>query len=285
MTTPAIHRLLRGAGFTVRHLEVAPADESPHATFGDRTRSLLMVAVLSGALSADAEEVAAGSALLLAPGDESDAKTHIGVTAETELLVVSLEPARLLDAALASGFVSREVEMRFRAPVARDDLRLVNLARDMRDELSTLAPGRESYTSALVDQLTIHLLREHLVFRHSPALELTRVGLVDRRIRRAVELMHANMDRELTIDEIAAAAHLSPFHFARLFKKLAGATPHAYLASVRAAEAERLLAETDLSVTEISRRVGYASPSHFAKAFRSATGFTPRDFRSALVSL
>lgn len=281
----AINKLLRGAGFAVRHLEAASAAESPRAAFGDQTRSLLVVAVLSGALSVDAAEVAAGSALLLAPGDERDAATRIGVTADAELLVVSLEPARLLDAALASGFVSREVEMRFRARIARDDARLANLARDLRDELSTLATGRDSYTSALVDQLTIHLLREHLVFRHSPALELTRVGLVDRRIRRAVELMHANMDRELALDEIAAAAHLSPFHFARLFKKLAGATPHAYLASVRAAEAERLLAETDLSVTEISRRVGYASPSHFAKAFRGATGFTPRGFRAALVRL
>jgi AraC family transcriptional regulator len=44
-----------------------------------------------------------------------------------------------------------------------------------------------------------------------------------------------------------------------------------------------LLAETDLSVTEISARVGYSSPSHFTKAFRQATGLTPRAFRSAIV--
>ncbi len=49
--------------------------------------------------------------------------------------------------------------------------------------------------------------------------------------------MHAHLDRDLPLEEIASAAHLSPFHFARLFKKLAGATPHAYLASLRAARA------------------------------------------------
>ena len=51
-----------------------------------------------------------------------------------------------------------------------------------------------------------------------------------------------------------------------------------------AARAQLLLAETDLSVTQISSRVGYSSPSHFSKAFRQATGLTPRAFRAALVS-
>ncbi len=81
-----------------------------------------------------------------------------------------------------------------------------------------------------------------------------------------------------------AAAYLSPFHFARLFKKLTGASPHAYLATLRVARAQTLLAETDLNVTEISARVGYGSPSHFTKAFRQATGLTPRAFRNALVA-
>jgi len=119
--------------------------------------------------------------------------------------------------------------------------------------------------------------------RRSDELELSRVGLVDRRIRRAVELMHAHMDRELPLEEIAAAAYLSPFHFARLFKKLTGASPHAYLATLRVERAQALLAQTDLSVAEVSLRVGYASSSHFTKAFRQATGLTPSAFRAAVI--
>ena len=53
---------------------------------------------------------------------------------------------------------------------------------------------------------------------------------------------------------------------------------------MRAARAQLLLAETDLSVTEIGARVGYLSGSHFTKAFRSATGATPREFRKGLIS-
>jgi AraC family transcriptional regulator len=114
-------------------------------------------------------------------------------------------------------------------------------------------------------------------------LELSRVGLVDRRVRRAVELMHARLDRELPLEELAAAAYLSPFHFARLFKKVTGASPHAYLAALRIERAQTLLASADASVTEIAARVGYSSPSHFTKAFRQSTGLTPSAFRAALV--
>ncbi|HEY0385421.1 MAG TPA: helix-turn-helix domain-containing protein, partial [Pyrinomonadaceae bacterium] len=133
------------------------------------------------------------------------------------------------------------------------------------------------------EQTMVELLRHHTNMRRSPELELSRAGLVDRRIRRAVELMQARLEENLPLEEIAGAAYLSPFHFSRLFKKLTGTTPHAYLATLRAARAQTLLADTDLSITQISSRVGYESPSHFAKAFRQATGLSPRDFRNAII--
>lgn len=136
---------------------------------------------------------------------------------------------------------------------------------------------------ALVEQLLVHVLRNYSQPRRSEQLELSRAGLVDRRIRRSVELMHTQLDQDLTLRALAAASYLSPFHFARLFKKLTGATPHNYLAGIRAARAQLLLAETELSVTEVGARVGYLSASHFTKAFRLATGTTPREFRKALI--
>ena len=137
---------------------------------------------------------------------------------------------------------------------------------------------------ALVEQLVVHVLRNYSQPRRTEHLELSRAGLVDRRIRRSVELMHTQLDQDLTLKALAAASYLSPFHFARLFKKLTGATPHNYLAGIRAARAQLLLAETELSITEVGARVGYLSASHFTKAFRLATGTTPREFRKALIS-
>ena len=137
---------------------------------------------------------------------------------------------------------------------------------------------------ALVEQLLVHVLRNYSTPRLSEELELSRVGLVDRRIRRSVELMHTQLDQDLTLRALAAASYLSPFHFARLFKKLTGSTPHNYLAGIRATRAQLLLADTELSVTEVGAQVGYLSASHFTKAFRLATGTTPREFRKGLIS-
>jgi AraC family transcriptional regulator len=218
------------------------------------------------------------SALLLAP---HEAATAAGK--DVEYLVLALAPSFVLDTSIEVRLIRSEALIFFHTKRIERDEKLARLASDLKAELIEAEAGQEVVTKALVAQTLVHILRRYANFRRSDELELSRVGLVDRRIRRAVELMHTHLDCELPLEEIAAAAYLSPFHFARLFKKLTGASPHAYLAHLRQTRAQTLLAETDLSVTDISQRVGYGSSSHFTKAFRQATGFTPRGFRQALV--
>ena len=233
---------------------------------------------LSSKKDDDSFELKEGGALLLDPG--------MSVTAlgrDVEYLQVTLSPAFVLERAALAGMVGAGASVNFRAALVEQDKRLARFARDLAEELMEEEAGQEIVLGALVEQLTVHLLRHHSNVRRSEELELSRVGLVDRRIRRAIELMYAHMNRELPLEEIAAAAYLSPFHFARLFKKLTGTSPHAYLGNLRVAHSQSLLAETDLSISEVSARVGYSSPSHFTKAFRQAIGLTPRAFRKAVV--
>ena len=225
-------------------------------------------------------ELLAGAALLAAPGDELSAA---GDAAHAEFVILQLSPVFVADCAARAGLSRTDLVVSFRAREVHGDDRLARLARDLAEELREEAAGQGLVVAALVEQALVHLLRRYANLRRSAHLELSRAGLVDRRIRLAVELMHAHLNRDLSLEEIASAAHLSPFHFARLFKKLTGATPHAYLASLRAARARQLLAETDLPVTEVGARVGYMSSSHFAHAFRQATGISPSAFRKALV--
>ncbi|HEX8290255.1 MAG TPA: AraC family transcriptional regulator, partial [Pyrinomonadaceae bacterium] len=217
--------------------------------------------------------------LLAAPGDDVSAAGE----GPAEFVLVQLSPVFVTDCAARAGLARADTVVTFRERAVRGDARLARLARDLAEELREEAAGQGLVVGALVEQALVQLLRRYANLRRSARLELSRAGLVDRRIRLAVELMHAHMDRDLALEEIASAAHLSPFHFARLFKKLSGATPHAYLASLRAARARQLLAETDLPVTEVGARVGYMSSSHFARAFRQATGLSPRAYRKALV--
>jgi len=200
-----------------------------------------------------------------------------------EFLFLTLSPSRVLEHAIAMRLSAPQTTVTFFEEPIKDDLKLVDLCRCIGIELLDEKPGKEIVVNALVEQSIVHLLRKYSVTRLSNELELSRVGLIDRRIRRSVELMHAQLDQDLSLKALAAASYLSTFHFARLFKKITGSTPHNYLAAMRANRAQLLLAETDMSITEVGTRVGYLSASHFTKAFRLATGTTPREFRSALV--
>ena len=203
---------------------------------------------------------------------------------QVELLFLTFSASLVLQHAAAMRLIPPKSIVTFTREHVHGDQKLDGLLAEFVAELAGEKPGKDIVMRALVEQVLVHILRNYSTPRLSEELELSRVGLVDRRIRRSVELMHTQLDQDLTLKALAAASYLSPFHFARLFKKLTGASPHNYLAGVRAARAQLLLAETDLSVTEIGARVGYLSGSHFTKAFRIATGTTPREFRKDLIA-
>jgi AraC family transcriptional regulator len=198
---------------------------------------------------------------------------------EVELLSLTFSASLVIQHAAAMRLIPPKSIVTFTREHINGDQKLDALLVEFVSELAAEKPGKEIVMRALVEQALVHILRNYSTPRLSEDLELSRVGLVDRRIRRSVELMHTQLDQDLTLKALAAASYLSPFHFARLFKKLTGASPHNYLAGIRASRAQLLLADTDLSVTEIGARVGYLSGSHFTKAFRLATGTTPREFR------
>jgi AraC-like DNA-binding protein len=275
---PPVNRFFITPQYSLNYRRVKRLDGS-HQVRSDYT----VVAVLDGALTCTTEGkplvISRDQALLLGP---SIAASLSGQS--VELLQINLAPPLVVDHALRMHLSRPGTAVAFRLQVVEQDDRLAQLVRNLATEVTDEKPGREIVVSALVEQTLVHLLRGYSNMRRSDQLELSRVGLIDRRIRRSVELMHDQLDQDLPLREIAAASYLSPFHFVRVFKKLTGTTPHAYLASLRTSRAQLLLADPSLSVTEISSRVGYSSPSHFTKAFRQATGLTPRAFRKALVS-
>ena len=217
--------------------------------------------------------------IILEPNTSVTAKGH-----QVELLFLTFSASLVIQSAATMKLIPPKSIVTFKREPVDGDLKLDALLAEFVSELAGQKPGKEIVMRALVEQTLVHMLRNYSTPRLSEELELSRVGLVDRRIRRSVELMHTQLDQDLTLKELAAASYLSTFHFARLFKKLTGASPHNYLAGVRATRAQLLLAETDLSVTEIGGRVGYLSGSHFTKAFRLATGATPREFRKGLIT-
>lgn len=91
----------------------------------------------------------------------------------------------------------------------------------------------------------------------------------------------ANLDRQLSLDELAARALMSRRSFVRHFKAGTGATPHAWLLDQRFGRAEELLETTDLPVERIAAMVGYANTAAFREQFIARRGLPPRDYRRA----
>jgi len=99
-------------------------------------------------------------------------------------------------------------------------------------------------------------------------------------VERAVLAMHSRFSEEdLRLAGLAGAAFSSPFHLARLFRRIAGVTPGHFLTAVRMQAAKRLLAETPRSVTSVCFDVGYSSVGTFTRRFTQLVGVSPRRYR------
>ena len=108
----------------------------------------------------------------------------------------------------------------------------------------------------------------------APARVDAQVTPLMRRIDRAVELIETDYARALTLRDLASAAGLSTYYFARAFQRFVGVPPHRYLTGVRLRHAARLL-DDGAGVTFTCYEVGFGSLSHFVTAFRKRFGVIP----------
>ncbi|MCU4179384.1 GyrI-like domain-containing protein [Bosea sp. BH3] len=102
------------------------------------------------------------------------------------------------------------------------------------------------------------------------------------RVARTVAAITADPVADLRLDDLARIAHVSPFHFHRVYAAMVGETAAATTRRVRLALATRLLIRSDDSVTQIALMVGYDSPQAFTRAFRQFTGHSPRAFQQQM---
>ncbi|MFP1924631.1 helix-turn-helix domain-containing protein [Lonsdalea quercina] len=138
------------------------------------------------------------------------------------------------------------------------------------------------------DRLTLTtastLLMTHVLRRYTQlqwALPTVRGGLAPVVRQRIRALIYARLAEPLTLTELAAEAGLSEFHFARMFRHSEGMAPHQFVMQVRLEQAQRLVRDTTLPMTDIALACGFSSSSHFSQRFRAAYGVTPSVMRQS----
>lgn len=107
-----------------------------------------------------------------------------------------------------------------------------------------------------------------------------RAGEGRRAVQKAREYVRNNYHKPLTLEEVAAAVHLSPCYLSRLFTRESGRTFQEYLTSVRISAAKELLRDRRLSLQQVAGRVGYADVSYFIRVFKKLEGTTPRRYHA-----
>ncbi|GGF68600.1 AraC family transcriptional regulator [Paenibacillus albidus] len=141
--------------------------------------------------------------------------------------------------------------------------------------------SRPAYQLVIKNQLHLLLLLLSRTFRPQQTSGRTheRHSMNRERFKPLLEYLELHYDDKITVEQAAKSVSLNPYHFCKTFKKLTGRTFIDYVNVCRVAEAEKLLLNTDLTVTEIAGRVGCDNPNYFTKLFKQYKGLTPSALR------
>jgi AraC family transcriptional regulator len=167
----------------------------------------------------------------------------------------------------------------FLSPELKGDPGLGRICRAIRDEVDRHEFGREVLLTSLVTELAIYLFRHFSPFGlKSQSLKLD-LHEAHWPIRRAMEYLQDNFNREFSLDRIAAAVGLSKYYLERVFKQATGLHLHTYMMILRLERAKQQLACGLKPIVEIALDLGFSDQSHFTNVFKRFTGMPPQAYR------
>lgn len=197
---------------------------------------------------------------------------------EAEFLAVYLDPSLVLRAAADSAPAAAHGAVEVIEKTSLDDPLIVGIGHALLAELETGASGGRLYAESLANVLAVHLLK-HYTATAGGDIRRFIGGLSGQRLRRVLDFVADNYERDVSLDDLAGEAGMSTFHFAREFKRATGTTPHQHLIKFRVEHAKSLLAEGRMPLAEVGLRSGFSHQSHFNRLFRKLTGTTPQSYR------
>lgn len=136
----------------------------------------------------------------------------------------------------------------------------------------------ENSDSPLERESLFLLAMMQLISRHADSkTSIQNSGNEHAAVARARDYFHANACQNITLEELAEIAFLSPFHLLRVFRKETGITPHAYQTQIRIERAKRLLRDR-FSITQTALATGFFDQAHFSRQFKRYVGISPGKF-------
>jgi AraC family transcriptional regulator len=165
-------------------------------------------------------------------------------------------------------------------PVASDDPTISSLGRAVLPALSRPYQVDQLFVDHVLLALGVHVAQTYGGMR--PLLPPIRGGLAAWQVRRAREVLSANLDGRVPLKVVAGECRLSVSHFSRAFRRTMGAAPHNWLLTHRIEVAKDKLRDGRLSLSDVALACGFADQSHLTRVFTRIVGVSPGAWRRAL---
>jgi AraC family transcriptional regulator len=197
-------------------------------------------------------------------------------TADMEHVVVNIS-----DGALAAACDGAGGSVELHPQWKMTDARLSSLLAAVNSERVAGFPSGRLFLDSVEQALAAALINGYAV-RHRP-VRTYRGGLSPVRLRKVKEFVHAKMEDELRLGELAQSVGLSIAHFSEMFRKSTGETPHQFVLRLRVERAKEMLRAPEARVLDVAIACGFKTQQHFARVFRRACGASPTEYRQELL--
>lgn len=157
----------------------------------------------------------------------------------------------------------------------RGDSNILACLRNILREMEARQDGFDTVCQAYMEILIVRLMRS-TSFSVTAAASSPTVSRQCATIRRYID---THYKEQLDLEALAEVAHVNKYYLSHAFKREYGTSPINYLIQRRIEESRYLLRETDLSLSQIARVLGFSSASYFSQSFRRAEGLTPMEYR------
>ena len=142
--------------------------------------------------------------------------------------------------------------------------------------------GRRDYVKAMVNALKAHILAGPAASDFAQDIPTSDFSAF--RLHKIINAVLEHPEAEHSLEQMAAAAAITPSHFCRVFKRATGITPHQYVLKAGLDKAQHMLVQSDLNLGAVAEAMGFTSQSHFSRAFRAYAGTSPREYRNRRAS-
>ena len=212
----------------------------------------------------------AGNLIFLTPGTRDSLLWH----GPSQRIIASIDPSILVKAATQLE-LNQLPDFENLWSFQDDQLRL--LLTEMEREVTSGSATGPLYGDLLGLSLSVALIQKYGHVAANPTLQ--RGGIAKPPLNRVLEYIATNLSSEIRLEDLAAIAGLSVFHFARAFRESTGVTPHQYVLQRRIDTVKTLLRTRHWNLETIASATGFADASHLTKAFRRHTGTTPKTWQ------